>query len=134
MKHMDKTLITAAAVLAAAISLPGTASADDAAAASDDARIVTEFRGSPPFKRRVVKDEAAAERTVSDAERRENDTDDDADSSERVLVVDRRGAPPYKRRFVAQDDLEVAEFARFEEAADERRMRRGPPGKLTSRR
>ncbi len=124
---MDKTLITAAAVLAAAVSFPATATAGDTGA--QDARIVTDFRGKPPFKRRLVAaDEMAAKETTREA------APAAADADARVLVVERRGAPPYKRRFVDQDQLEVAEFARFEETTDTKPTRRGPPGKLTSRR
>lgn len=127
MKHIDKTLITAAAVLAAAVSLPATATAGDTTAAK--ARVVTDFRGAPPFKRRIV---AAEDMAPKDTTREAKPAS--ADANERVLVVERRGAPPYKRRFVEQDQVEVAEFARFEETADAKPTRRGPPGKLTSRR
>lgn len=132
MKHMDKTLITAAAVLAAAVSLPATAVGDDAnGAEAQETRVVTEFRGSPPFKRRVVSGHDMVAESEADTT---EPAADEAESNERVLVVDRRGAPPYKRRFVDEAELEVAEFARFEETSDAKPTRRGPPGKITSRR
>ena len=93
--------------------------ADEARA--DAVVLETDFRGKPPFKRQRVsaasKDEAALVRAAS-------------------ARVDFRGAPPYKRHG-ADAPVERAEFARFEASdvdARPRRTRRGPPGKLTSRR
>lgn len=131
MEHMNKTITIAAAVLAAAVTLPASATADDTAAANaPETRIVTDFRGSPPFKRRIVTVSDTAEKAAREAKPAAAEPDE----SERVLVVERRGAPPYKRRFVTRDEVEVAEFARFEETNEARDTRRGPPGKLTTRR
>ncbi|MEM1438635.1 MAG: hypothetical protein AAF545_04525 [Pseudomonadota bacterium] len=94
---------------------------------ADEARaeavvLETDFRGKPPFKRQRV---SAASQEVS------------APARAASTRVDFRGAPPYKRHGIDTAPVERAEFARFEASeaeASPRRTRRGPPGKLTSRR
>ena len=91
--------------------------------------LVTEFRGRPPFKRQLVSSEEAVELARFEESA-------PAPTTDGYWVVDYRGRPPFTREFLSAD--EVADLARFEEtassASDERRTRRGPPGKLNSRR
>ena len=120
--HCLVALAAAAALTAPAISQ----AADSNAGADEGARLVTDFSGKPPFKRRVVASDSA-----------EADTVPAVAEEGPVQVVDFRSAPPFKRRVVDADEIETADFARFEEtddAADDRSRRRGPPGKMTSRR
>ncbi|NNC65861.1 MAG: hypothetical protein HKN84_13840 [Gammaproteobacteria bacterium] len=96
--------------------------------AQDSDMLVTEYRGRPPFKRHFVSSEEIAElaRFEESASR---------PTGESVRVADYRGRPPFKREILSSE--EVVELARFEETSSmdtDRRTRRGPPGKLHSRR
>lgn len=115
MLAMSGTLIAATLVFAPATVVADTANADTVV-------LKTDFSGHPPFKRKPV---AAAEKAAP------------APALAASGRVDFRGAPPYKRRSADAANLERAEFARFEAAeadAKPRKTRRGPPGKLFSRR
>lgn len=126
------SLVAVLAVTAFPAASLSAAEDSDAQVVSNDI-LVTEFRGRPPYKRQRV-----ASSEVTELARFEETTSVSAES--RVQVVDFRGRPPYKREFVSSD--EVADLARFEETgaasdeviSDDKPIRRGPPGKLTSRR
>ena len=119
--------------LLAVLSVPATTvwAADDAAAAEGDDVLVTEFRGRPPFKRQILSSDEVAELA-----RFEEAAPAAPTTTETIRVTDFRGKPPYKREIVTAE--EWVELARFEETsaseAQDRRTRRGPPGKLNSRR
>lgn len=119
--HTVRSLVVAGALTAIGFGVMTTDVVADEARA-DAVVLETDFRGKPPFKRQLVsaanQDEAAPARAAA-------------------ARVDFRGAPPYKRHGVDTAPVERAEFARFEASeaeASTRRTRRGPPGKLTSRR
>ena len=125
LKGCISTLVLTAAFVAA----PSVWAADDTSTAAQSGdRLVTEYRGRPPFKRRFLSsDEVATLARFEETESRP--------TSETVRVTDYRGRPPFKRETVAAD--EVADLARFEETSsdsDEASRRRGAPGKHTSRR
>ena len=129
---MTKTLnrcVSMLALTAAFFMAPAVWAADDTntAAASSD-KLVTEFRGRPPFKRELLSSEEVAELA------RFEDTTA-RPTGESIRVADFRGRPPFKRETLSAE--EVADLARFEETSssdDSRPRRRGPPGKLKSRR
>ena len=121
------------ALMLAFLAVPATAD-NEGAQASDREVIVTDFSGRPPFSRtRVPARETAEfaqleEQPASAGTRR---------AGEKVQIVDYSGRPPYSRRVVVLDEMEVAEFARFEDAGaapDSPHVRRSAPGKIRSRR
>ena len=129
MTRMFNQRLAAAALALVFSSAPALLSAQDAdPSAKPSETMVTDFRGRPPFKREFVSSEE-----LVDLARFEETTD--APSGDDVRIVDYRGRPPFKREIVSSD--EIADLARFEETdstAETRRTRRGPPGKMNSRR
>ena len=125
MKSLTRTFIISL-VIAVAFALLSSA-APASAADSSTARVV-DFKGAPPFKRRVV-----AQDTEADFARFEEVA---PTVGERRRVVSFRGRPPYRRSVETVTEADVADFARFEEEpAEARRPRRsGPPGKMNSHR
>ena len=134
MKRINTYLACISGALAMAfLAVPATAD-NEGARASDREVIVTDFSGRPPFSRtRVLARETAEfaqleEQIVSASTRQ---------VGEKVQIVDYSGRPPYSRRVVVLDEMEVAEFARFEDtgaASDSPHVRRSAPGKIRSRR
>jgi hypothetical protein len=93
---------------------------------------ITDYRGKPPFRRRIVKMDDLSSAEFARFEEITTEAALDSDRiGEKMQVVDYRGKPPFKRRSVEIDDSNVAEFARFEEQTEpaQRLRRRGPPGK-----
>ena len=127
--RISKSIVRVALLALTAGSATALFAADDATpAAQDSDRLVTEFRGRPPFKRQVM----SSDEIVELARFEESAS---SDSVEGRWVIDYSGKPPYKREFVSAD--EIVELARFEEAdstSAQRSTRRGPPGKPNFRR
>ena len=123
MKSLTRTFIISL-VIAVAFALL-TSAAPASAADSSTVRVV-DFTGAPPFKRRAVSQETAADFARFEAAA--------PTVGERRRVVDFRGAPPHRRSVEVVTEADVAEFARFEEAPAEatRPRRSGPPGKMNS--
>ncbi len=120
-------------MLAAVFAVPATTvwAADEAApTAADNDVLVTEFRGRPPFKRQLLSSDEVAELA------RFEESAPAAGAGETVRVADFRGKPPFKREVLSAE--EYVELARFEETSSseesDQRRRRGPPGKIISRR
>ena len=120
---MRKLASTMALLLAAAFA--GTLFSTSAMAAEGDsadrATVVTDARGRPPFRRAHVSSEAEFSRF-------------EESGVELVRRARYKGRPPFTRKAGDADDAGAAEFSRFEETTDRRSRRRGPPGKMTSRR
>ena len=111
-------LLPAAFLIATLFSAPAMAADGDAA---DRVTVVTDARGRPPFRRARVSAEAEFSRF--------EETDGVA-----VRRARHTGRPPFNRHAGDDDAASAAEFSRFEEASEQRTRRRGPPGKMTSRR
>lgn len=115
------------------------ASADPVIRQIDDDRVsIVDYRGSPPFRRRIVRLDSlsAAERArVVPLPSGRDSNSDSAPGGELVRVVDFRGAPPFRRSAVRVEESTV-ELARFEEVLERDRPRRtrGPFGKWPTRR
>jgi len=128
--RLSKNFGRVALLAAVSVSAPTLWAADeDTPAAADSDVLVTEFRGRPPFKRQILSSEEVAELARFEETR-------SVPEGETIRVADYRGRPPFKREVLSSE--EWVDLARFEEAAaeaaQERRTRRGPPGKLNSRR
>jgi hypothetical protein len=136
MSATKTTTICAAGALALLLGAAATsrAAADPVMRQIDENTVsITDFRGKPPFRRRIVKiDDLSSAEFARFEEITTEAAADESRIGERVTVVDYRGKPPFKRRSVEIDEANVAEFARFEEVTEEpeqRSRRRGPPGK-----
>ena len=133
MNKQATTAIGIAATLIVGAFGAHSAAADPVIRQIDENRVsITDFRGKPPFRRRIVDigdlspaEFARFETLATDA------AVDESRIGHRVKVVDFRGKPPFKRRTVEIDASNTAEFARFEEldVREERPRRSGPPGK-----
>ena len=112
-------LITLAA---AALTVPAIAANAAPDAGADNKLRVTEFRGRPPFARRVMQQSADLARFEETA------------AAPAVRETRFRGRPPYSRN--VSSPVADADLARFEETTQDAAKpgRRGPPGKMTSRR
>jgi hypothetical protein len=82
----------------------------------DDRVMITEFKGKPPFKRRIVKiDQLSPTEFARFEALRPDSAIDSSRVGERVRTVDFRGKPPFRRQTVKIDASNASEFARFEE-------------------
>lgn len=128
--RLSKDFGRVALLTAVSVSAPTLWAADDTTPTAQESEVlVTEFRGRPPFKRQLLSSEEVAELARFEESR-------SIPEGETIRVADYRGRPPFKREVLSSE--EFADLARFEEASSsatqERRTRRGPPGKLNSRR
>ena len=115
-KGQGRALGVAAAALGAVL-MACTAAADVSMRQLDADRVmITDFKGKPPFKRRIV---AIDDLSPTEFARFEAITAepviDTARIGQRVQVVDFRGKPPFKRQTVEIDASNASTFARFEE-------------------
>lgn len=129
MARVSKGLSSVALLAVVSASATTVWAADESMPAADGQKVlVTEFRGRPPFNREFLNRDEVAELARFEETARDI-------PAEGMRVADFRGRPPYKREFLSADEL--AELARFEETSatdDQLRTRRGPPGKMNSRR
>jgi len=122
MQIKTRNYALAVTTLIASMLISGPTIAADAGA--DESRVViTENRGRPPFKRARISTDAEFARFEAAA-----------DAAPVTRPADFRGRPPFTRQATDSAEASEAEFARFEESSEQKNRRRGPPGKLTSRR
>ena len=107
---------------AAALTVPAIAANAAPEEGADNKLRVTEFRGRPPFARHVIQQSADLARFEETA------------AAPAVRETRFRGRPPFSRHARSSDT--EADLARFEETTQDaaKPRRRGPPGKMTSRR
>lgn len=126
----SKLFLVSVTTLLAALSMGATSASAQTVVnttASGDLQVV-DYSGKPPFKRRTISSEDAADFQRFEAI---NDTVLVATSSPRRVGAPGKSLPRQVRSFERVPTADISQFARFEETtdSDSPRMWRGAPGK-----